>query len=154
MNVKEKLISILPFIFVSMFILGVVFAVLFIKSNNDFMYYLSFCIMFLGVELATIYDVHNLANNMHSPDIKKQLDARAEAEEWSKIWATISMLGFFINLWCLFSCNIAVYIEQLIADLLFVIVFFTAIAVAFYSVSIIPEPEKPKYPEKVMNAAS
>ena len=156
MSIKEKLISILPLIYVSMIILGIVFVVLFAIYNNCFMAYLSIWIMFLAAELVIIDYVHDLANGMHSSDIKKQLAARVAAEGWSSISAIILLAGLVVNFLCLlllFS-KIGVDIERLIAGLLFFIDFFTAMAVESYAISIRQNSEKPKDPEKLMNAAS
>jgi len=155
MSLKEKLISILPFISVSIFVSAIVLFVLSNIYHNGFMTYLALWFFFQGIEPFAIYDLHNLSNNMHSSDIKKQLAARAEAEEWSNVWLYILVLGFFFNLfYLLLFSNISAYIEQLIAGLLLLIYFFTFIVVLGYSISIMPKPEKPKDPEKLMNAAS
>jgi len=156
MNVKEKLKSILLLIGCSMIILSIVLLVLFAKYKNGFMNYLSFYIMFLGTELSIISDVHDIANNMHNSDIKKQLAAKAKAEEISKAYVIILLFGFFANSLSLLSCNIAEDTEILIANILFYIALFTSIAVAFYiiSISITLELEKLKDPEKTINASS
>ena len=154
MSIKEKLISILPFISVSIFVSAIVLFVLSNIYHNGFMTYLALWLFFQGIEPFVIYDLHNLSNEIHSSDIKKQLSARAEAEDRSNVWLFILFVGFIINLMCLLSSNIDVDIEQFIADLLFFIYFFTFISVLGYSISIMPKPEKPKDPEKLMNAAS
>jgi len=156
MSIKEKLMSILPLIYVSMIILGIVFVVLFAIYNNCFMAYLSIWIMFLAAELVIIDYVHDLANDMHSSDIKKQLAARVATEGWSSISAIILLTGLVVNFLCLlllFS-KIGVDIERSIAGLLFFIAFFMAMVVESYAISIRQNPEKPENPEKATNAAS
>ena len=155
MSIKENLISILPLISVSIFVSAIVFFVLSNIYHNGFMTYLALWFFFQGIEPFAIYDLHDLSNKIHSSDIKKQLAARAEAEDRSSVWLYILFLGFFFNLfYLLLFSNISGDIEQFIAGLLLFIYFFTFIAVLGYSNSIMPEPEKPKDPEKLMNAAS
>jgi len=120
------------------------------------MAYLSIWIMFLAAELVIIDYVHDLANDMHSSDIKKQLAARVATEGWSSISAIILLTGLVVNFLCLlllFS-KIGVDIERSIAGLLFFIAFFMAMVVESYAISIRQNPEKPENPEKATNAAS